>query len=98
MASFLGQNNVDSERDSWHLAAKAQARYEDSQCVHVGFVMGKVTMGQMFSQYLALSSTVFIPPVLHIHSPVTDVTQAIKLPVAVDTRARAVVMTVRVTK
>jgi len=43
--------------------------------------MGKVTMGHIFSQYLALSSIVFIPPVLHIYSAITDVIQAQKLPV-----------------
>ena len=37
----------------------------DPDSVHVGFVVDKVTLGQVFPRVLRFSSVNFIPPVLH---------------------------------
>ena len=67
MASFLGPNNVDCDSNRtvmylalhrWPLAAKPQGPSQDSPCTHVGFVMDKVTVGQVSSEYLTFSPTV----------------------------------------
>jgi hypothetical protein len=37
----------------------------DSESVHVGFVVDKVTLGQVFPRILQFSPVHFVPPVLH---------------------------------
>ena len=44
---------------------------------HVGFVVNKVTLGEIFLTVLLFSPVSIIPPVLHTHSIIGGVTNAI---------------------